>query len=75
MVYLLYSPCRIPSTRLVASVSVPGKLSRFKSIMRVLCVAEKPSIAKAVAGHLSGGEVQTVRTLSFSRKETCAHVI
>ncbi|KAI1772366.1 prokaryotic type I DNA topoisomerase [Hypoxylon cercidicola] len=26
--------------------------------MRVLCVAEKPSIAKAVAGHLSGGQVQ-----------------
>ncbi|KAH8166159.1 hypothetical protein CIB48_g2069 [Xylaria polymorpha] len=30
--------------------------------MRVLCVAEKPSIAKAVAGHLSGGEVQTLNT-------------
>ncbi|KAI0456111.1 DNA topoisomerase [Xylaria acuta] len=30
--------------------------------MRVLCVAEKPSIAKAVAGHLSGGEVQTHNT-------------
>lgn len=28
--------------------------------MRVLCVAEKPSISKAVAGHLSGGGVQTV---------------
>ncbi|KAI1478944.1 prokaryotic type I DNA topoisomerase [Daldinia eschscholtzii] len=28
--------------------------------MRVLCVAEKPSIAKAVAGHLSGGQVQSV---------------
>jgi DNA topoisomerase-3 len=28
--------------------------------MRVLCVAEKPSISKAVAGHLSGGQVQTV---------------
>ncbi|KAM4057053.1 DNA topoisomerase domain-containing protein [Hirsutella rhossiliensis] len=27
--------------------------------MRVLCVAEKPSISKAVAGHLSGGSVQT----------------
>ncbi|XXG96619.1 hypothetical protein Hte_002907 [Hypoxylon texense] len=26
--------------------------------MRVLCVAEKPSIAKAVANHLSGGQVQ-----------------
>ncbi|KAF2972130.1 hypothetical protein GQX73_g1485 [Xylaria multiplex] len=30
--------------------------------MRVLCVAEKPSIAKAVAGHLSGGDVQTHNT-------------
>jgi DNA topoisomerase-3 len=29
---------------------------------RVLCVAEKPSIAKAVAGHLSGGQYQTVRS-------------
>ncbi|KIE02804.1 DNA topoisomerase III, partial [Metarhizium majus ARSEF 297] len=27
--------------------------------MRVLCVAEKPSISKAVAGHLSGGSMQT----------------
>ena len=29
--------------------------------MRVLCVAEKPSIAKAVTGILSGGQYQTVR--------------
>jgi DNA topoisomerase IA len=28
--------------------------------MKVLCVAEKPSISKAVAGHLSGGQFQTV---------------
>lgn len=28
---------------------------------RILCVAEKPSISKAVAGHLSGGQMQTVR--------------
>lgn len=27
---------------------------------RILCVAEKPSISKAVAGHLSGGQLQTV---------------
>lgn len=27
---------------------------------KILCVAEKPSIAKAVAGHLSGGQYQTV---------------
>ncbi|KAK6079226.1 DNA topoisomerase [Seiridium cupressi] len=30
--------------------------------MRILCVAEKPSIAKAVAGHLSGGQQQTRHT-------------
>jgi DNA topoisomerase IA len=29
-------------------------------IPRVLCVAEKPAIAKAVAQHLSGGSMQTV---------------
>ncbi|KAK3692533.1 DNA topoisomerase [Podospora appendiculata] len=29
---------------------------------RILCVAEKPSIAKAVAGHLSGGQFQTQNT-------------
>lgn len=32
--------------------------------MRVLCVAEKPSIAKSVAQILSGGEVNKVR-ISF----------
>ncbi|RCI14715.1 hypothetical protein L249_6451 [Ophiocordyceps polyrhachis-furcata BCC 54312] len=32
--------------------------------MRVLCVAEKPSISKAVSGHLSGGRVQTHNTRS-----------
>ncbi|KAG5919766.1 hypothetical protein E4U42_006424 [Claviceps africana] len=30
--------------------------------MKVLCVAEKPSISKAVAGHLSGGNLQTHNT-------------
>jgi hypothetical protein len=30
------------------------------AMTRVLCVAEKPSIAKAVATHLSGGQYQTV---------------
>ncbi|KAK0623541.1 DNA topoisomerase [Immersiella caudata] len=29
---------------------------------RILCVAEKPSISKAVAGHLSGGHFQTANT-------------
>lgn len=29
-------------------------------VTKVLCVAEKPSIAKAVANHLAGGQVQTV---------------
>ena len=27
---------------------------------RILCVAEKPAIAKTVAGHLSGGQLTTV---------------
>lgn len=27
---------------------------------RILCVAEKPAIAKAVANHLGGGQVNTV---------------
>lgn len=27
---------------------------------RILCVAEKPAIAKAVAQHLSGGSMRTV---------------
>lgn len=31
---------------------------------RILCVAEKPSISKAVAGHLSGGQLQTVCMLA-----------
>lgn len=31
---------------------------------RILCVAEKPSISKAVAGHLSGGHYQTVGAFS-----------
>ncbi|KAI0481094.1 DNA topoisomerase [Xylariaceae sp. FL0804] len=30
--------------------------------MAVLCVAEKPSIARAVAGHLSGGQMQVKNT-------------
>lgn len=29
-------------------------------VPRILCVAEKPAIAKAVAQHLSGGSMQTV---------------
>ena len=31
---------------------------------KILCVAEKPSIAKTVAQHLGGGQVQTVRVFS-----------
>jgi DNA topoisomerase IA len=37
-------------------------------VTKVLCVAEKPSIAKAVAGHLSGG---THRVVSFTYSATC----
>lgn len=38
----------------------PGT-SPVANMTRILCVAEKPSISKAVAGHLSGGHYQTVR--------------
>jgi DNA topoisomerase-3 len=34
-------------------------------VTKVLCVAEKPSIAKAVANHLSGGNIQTVSPRPF----------
>ena len=33
--------------------------------MRVLCVAEKPSIARSVTGILSGGQYETVRRHHF----------
>ena len=36
------------------------------TMTRILCVAEKPSISKAVAGHLSGGQYQTVSALPLS---------
>ena len=29
-------------------------------VSKILCVAEKPAIAKSVANHLSGGQVDTV---------------
>jgi hypothetical protein len=38
-----------------------GKLARRKMVRRVLCVAEKGSIARAVVGHLAG-QVQGVRS-------------
>ncbi|RDL40728.1 uncharacterized protein BP5553_00707 [Venustampulla echinocandica] len=38
---------------------------------KILCVAEKPSISKAVAGHLSGGEYQTQNTRSTYIKNYC----
>jgi hypothetical protein len=41
-------------------LNVTGAAVRFQSKMRVLCVAEKPSIAKAVAEHLSGGRPTVV---------------
>jgi DNA topoisomerase IA len=36
---------------------------------KILCVAEKPSIAKSVAQHLSGGQVTTVRVSTLSKEE------
>ena len=32
----------------------------IKMAVKILCVAEKPSIAKAVANHLAGGSAQAV---------------
>lgn len=37
---------------------------------KILCVAEKPSISKAVAGHLSGGQIQTVSLSRLALQET-----
>lgn len=34
---------------------------------KILCVAEKPAIARAVATHLSGGSFQTVSPQGYSR--------
>jgi DNA topoisomerase IA len=34
-------------------------------VTKVLCVAEKPSIAKAVANHLAGQNVQTVSLTNY----------
>ncbi|KAF3347640.1 hypothetical protein BJF96_g9200 [Verticillium dahliae] len=39
--------------------------------MRVLCVAEKPSISKAVTDHLSGGQSQTRNTNDRFTKNYC----
>lgn len=36
-------------------------------MVRILCVAEKPSIAKAVANHLGGGSVPAVCLLHMTR--------
>ena len=33
---------------------------------KVLCVAEKPAIARAVAQHLSGGQVNTVSRITLA---------
>lgn len=34
---------------------------------KILCVAEKPAIAKIVATHLSGGSMRTVSPIVFER--------
>lgn len=57
---------RFTSVLLYATSLRPRRcISTAKSKMpRILCVAEKPSISKAVAGHLSGGQLQTVGMLT-----------
>lgn len=57
---------RLTSVLLCATSLHPRRcISTVRSKMpRILCVAEKPSISKAVAGHLSGGQLETVGTLA-----------
>ncbi|KAI0024751.1 DNA topoisomerase [Xylariomycetidae sp. FL0641] len=50
--------CRSRPRPQLVTRSPLSRTPRCRRAMRVLCVAEKPSIAKAVAGHLSGGQVQ-----------------
>ncbi|CRK17863.1 hypothetical protein BN1708_012140, partial [Verticillium longisporum] len=50
-------------------LSTPFEIGRL--IMRVLCVAEKPSISKAVTDHLSGGQSQTRNTNDRFTKNYC----
>ena len=44
------------------------KLINLCAMSRILCVAEKPAIAKAVAQHLSGGSMQTVSLTGAEKK-------
>jgi DNA topoisomerase IA len=37
-------------------------------VSKILCVAEKPAIAKSVANHLAGGNVNVVRLLVLLRE-------
>lgn len=37
-------------------------------VSKILCVAEKPAIAKSVANHLAGGNVNVVRLLALAVK-------
>lgn len=45
------------------------KLINSRAMSRILCVAEKPAIAKAVAQHLSGGSMQTVSLVLGQEKK------
>lgn len=38
---------------------------------QILCVAEKPAIAKSVAQHLSGGSVRTVSFINWTEEMDC----
>lgn len=42
---------------------------------KILCVAEKPSIAKAVANHLAGGQVNTVSRQDDNMEATSTDVL
>lgn len=42
---------------------------------KILCVAEKPSISKAVAEHLSGGDYRTVSSTPLLLSATLTNAI
>lgn len=59
--HLMLSYLRLPRRGFIHTILHFFSVRFYSAKMpRILCVAEKPSIAKAVAEHLSGGRVQTV---------------
>lgn len=57
-------PSREPFSLCYSTRANKDAPAKTEEKMRVLCVAEKPSISKAVAGHLSGGTIEMVSRVS-----------